>query len=54
MAADPPEVHLFSTITGVEWRAAQCLIGEIGVGMSRFVSPARLVPFSIKGSGFSS
>ena len=40
------EVALLDTITGVDRRAAECMIGEFGVDMSRFASSARLASWA--------
>src|SRR6201998_3760709 len=40
------EVDLLDTITGVDRRAAECIIAEIGVDMARFGSSARLASWA--------
>jgi transposase len=40
------EVDLLDTITGVDRRAAECIIAEIGVEMARFGSSARLASWA--------
>jgi transposase len=40
------ELRLLDTITGVDRRAAECLVAEIGVDMSRFGSSARLASWA--------
>ena len=40
------EVELLDTITGVERRAAECIIAEIGVDMGRFGDSARLASWA--------
>jgi transposase len=40
------EVGLLMTIPGVDRRAAECIVAEIGLDMSRFASPARLASWA--------
>lgn len=40
------EVELLRTITGVDRRAAECLVAEVGVDMARFGSSARLASWA--------
>jgi transposase len=40
------EVELLDTITGIDRRAAECLIAEIGVDMARFGTSARLASWA--------
>jgi transposase len=40
------EVDLLDTITGVDRRAAECILAEIGVDMARFTSSARLASWA--------
>lgn len=46
LAPFAPEAELLGTITGVDRRAAQCIVAEIGVDMGRFGSSARLASWA--------